>query len=89
MRLTGSFLPYTGPMPKCASRRRLRLAVIAASLTMLCTGAHAVTDPTAGPERGETVPAFSAVDQAGNPQDFGSLKGEQGLLLLFFRSADW
>lgn len=43
----------------------------------------------AGPEVGESVPAFEAVDQSGNTRDFGSLTGEQGLLLLFFRSADW
>ena len=43
----------------------------------------------AGPEVGETVPAFEAIDQSGNARDFASLTGEQGLLLLFFRSADW
>ena len=43
----------------------------------------------AGPEVGETVPTFEAVDQSGETRDFDSLAGERGLLLLFFRSADW
>jgi peroxiredoxin len=43
----------------------------------------------AGPEVGESVPAFEAIDQSGNARDFASLTGERGLLLLFYRSADW
>ncbi len=43
----------------------------------------------AGPDVGETVPAFETVDQSGQVRDFDSLAGERGLLLLFFRSADW
>ena len=52
----------------------------------MCAPASAIA---AGPEIGESVPAFEAIDQSGNAQDFDSLAGEQGLLLLFYRSADW
>lgn len=42
-----------------------------------------------GPEVGTKVPAFQAVDQNGNIQNFGSLRGPKGLVLAFVRSADW
>lgn len=42
-----------------------------------------------GPRVGETVPAFSLVDQSGAARDLQSLTGPDGLLLVFSRSADW
>ena len=44
---------------------------------------------TAGPEAGAAIPSFEAVDQTGETRSFEDLTGENGLLLLFFRSADW
>ena len=44
---------------------------------------------TLGPQVGQALPAFEATDQAGKPRDFASLKGPNGLVLVFFRSADW
>ncbi len=38
---------------------------------------------------GATAPAISLQDQNGKTQDLQSLSGPNGLLLLFFRSADW
>jgi hypothetical protein len=38
---------------------------------------------------GEKAPAFSAPDQFGNQQTLDTLKGPNGTVLLFFRSADW
>jgi hypothetical protein len=38
---------------------------------------------------GEKIPLLQGVDQFGKKQDFNSLKGSSGLVLLFFRSADW
>jgi hypothetical protein len=38
---------------------------------------------------GIKIPTVSAVDQFGRQQNFESLKGPNGLVLLFFRSADW
>ena len=68
------------------SRRRDWALGLAASLFLMSAPASVVA---AGPEVGERVPAFEAVDQSGSARDFASLAGEQGLLLLFFRSADW
>jgi hypothetical protein len=38
---------------------------------------------------GQKVPQFSLRDQFGQTQTLDSLKGPQGTVLLFFRSADW
>ena len=47
-------------------------------------------DPAAlGPAIGQPLPRFEAPDQEGRPRDFASLRGPKGLVLVFFRSADW
>ena len=38
---------------------------------------------------GQKAPNFSAPDQFGNQQTLDTLKGPNGTVLLFFRSADW
>jgi hypothetical protein len=38
---------------------------------------------------GQQAPAFSLHDQFGRPQTLDSMKGANGAVLLFFRSADW
>jgi hypothetical protein len=38
---------------------------------------------------GQKAPAFSARDQFGRTQTLDTLKGPNGTVLLFFRSADW
>jgi hypothetical protein len=38
---------------------------------------------------GQKAPAFSARDQLGQEQTLDTLKGADGTVLLFFRSADW
>ncbi|HVC00355.1 MAG TPA: hypothetical protein VNJ12_13635 [Candidatus Dormibacteraeota bacterium] len=40
-------------------------------------------------EVGDVIPSFRAADQFGNQRDFANLEGARGLLILFFRSADW
>jgi peroxiredoxin len=42
-----------------------------------------------GLSAGEKAPAFSALDQFGRQQNLNSLRGKNGTVLLFFRSADW
>jgi hypothetical protein len=42
-----------------------------------------------GLDVGRKAPAFSARDQFGREQSLDSLKGPNGTVLLFFRSADW
>jgi hypothetical protein len=45
--------------------------------------------PKTGPEVGAAAPGFSLVDQGGKTQTLESLMGAKGLMLVFFRSADW
>ncbi len=42
-----------------------------------------------GPDIGQQVPAFSADDQKGRNQTLKSVMGPKGVMLVFFRSADW
>ena len=42
-----------------------------------------------GPAVGSTVPEFSAPDQTGKIQTLKSIMGPKGVLLVFYRSADW
>jgi cytochrome oxidase Cu insertion factor (SCO1/SenC/PrrC family) len=47
-------------------------------------------DPqTLGPQVGQRVPAFTLQDQQGTSRTLASLMGPKGLMLVFFRSADW
>ena len=47
-------------------------------------------DPdTLGPRVGVAAPTFSGVDQFGRTHTLASVLGEQGAMLVFFRSADW
>lgn len=42
-----------------------------------------------GPRVGTRVPDFTLVDQKGQPRTLASLMGPKGLMLVFYRSADW
>jgi cytochrome oxidase Cu insertion factor (SCO1/SenC/PrrC family) len=42
-----------------------------------------------GVKVGAKVPAFQLPDQNGKTQTLASLRGPKGLMLVFFRSADW
>ena len=42
-----------------------------------------------GPQIGDTVPAFSLVDQRGQIRALPALIGPNGMILVFSRSADW
>jgi hypothetical protein len=42
-----------------------------------------------GLQVGSNAPAFTALDQFGRPQSNETMKGANGTVLLFFRSADW
>ena len=82
----GTGLPYTKSMFQSGPSRRGWLASLVASTLLMCALGSALA---AGPDVGEKVPTFEAIDQSGDSRDFDSLAGERGLLLLFFRSADW
>ena len=45
--------------------------------------------PAIGLEIGQTAPAFALTDQFGHEQSNQTLKGPKGMVILFFRSADW
>jgi hypothetical protein len=66
-------------------RRGLRLSAVAVSLAAGVLAA--VPDP--GPRVGDRFPSFQAVDHEGRARELTSLMGPQGLVLVFFRSADW
>jgi hypothetical protein len=51
--------------------------------------AQQTTPVRTGPALGSTVPSFEAPDQNGRMQTLKSLTGPKGLLLVFYRSADW
>jgi peroxiredoxin len=42
-----------------------------------------------GPQRGQQVPDFNLKDQNGKPWTRDSILGENGAMLVFYRSADW
>jgi peroxiredoxin len=42
-----------------------------------------------GPATGAKVPDFSLPDQTGQSRAFADLTGPSGLVLVFYRSADW
>jgi hypothetical protein len=44
---------------------------------------------TTGPEPGERILDFSLPDQQGVSRTVANLMGRNGLLLVFYRSADW
>ncbi|HTX33763.1 MAG TPA: hypothetical protein VME43_02035 [Bryobacteraceae bacterium] len=65
----------------------VRCLLLAPVLVFAAWGQTAGEAP--GPTVGAHVPAFQLPDQNGQMRDLGSLYGPKGLMLVFFRSADW
>ena len=42
-----------------------------------------------GPDVGQAIPPFDALDQNGQRQTFETIRGPRGALIVFYRSADW
>ena len=65
------------------------------SLTAQSTAPQSALQPTLpdvqklGPQIGTRVPDFTLLDQKGQSRTLKSLMGPKGLMLVFFRSADW
>ncbi|MFC2076025.1 hypothetical protein ACFLT7_02970 [candidate division KSB1 bacterium] len=77
-----------------SSARFLPLILLVFALsTSAQTSRHAVPrgdeNMKTGPEVGQKIPAFRAVDQFETFRDFDSIKGPNGAVILFYRSADW
>jgi hypothetical protein len=58
-------------------------------LIALAAGVLAAQTVKTGPDVGSAVPGFSLPDQSGQVHSLQSLMGPKGLLLVFYRSADW
>lgn len=58
-------------------------------LLLLTNNAFANTSINVGPTLGEQAPEISVVNTLQQPVNIKQLSGEQGLIILFFRSADW
>ncbi|MBI3682313.1 MAG: hypothetical protein HY235_18190 [Acidobacteria bacterium] len=68
----------------------MRIALLLyASLASAWPALPQKTPADPGIKAGAKLPAFSLRDQTGREQTFESLKGPKGLMLVFFRSADW
>lgn len=79
------------------NRGQMKFALaILCSLCFLALGSpqgNSPSKPPASPpfglDVGQKAPAFSSRDQFGHDQSNETLKGSDGTVLLFFRSADW
>ncbi len=72
-------------MPR--TTRRAAALALAAGMTMAIASAE--EGIATGPDVGTKIPDITAPDQYGKVRTFESLRGPEGLLLLFHRSADW
>ena len=68
---------------------RLVCAMIAASMSGHAQSPKLTEGPVIGMETGEKAPRFRLKDQFGREQSNDTLRGTNGTVLLFFRSADW
>jgi cytochrome oxidase Cu insertion factor (SCO1/SenC/PrrC family) len=77
-----------GEVPRPARFLGVACLLVGLLLAGALTGAAEDSFST-GPEVGERIPAFRLSDQHGEQRTFSDLAGPQGLLLLFYRTADW
>lgn len=71
---------------------QLITAILAALMAVIVPAAQAppkIDTSTIGPQVGDRIPAFSGTDQFGTFRNFATSAGPHGLMLVFFRSADW
>ncbi len=64
-----------------------RTAAFSAVLLLGATTADSAINT--GPEIGAKIPDFEARDQNGKLRTLADLTGPEGLMLLFYRTADW
>ena len=78
----------------CIMKIRIRTIMLATLLLGFSTLAAAqsretIDVPSLGPQIGERVPDFSLPDQFGQVHNLDSIMGPNGVMLVFYRSADW
>jgi hypothetical protein len=71
-----------------------RAVFLVCAMIAACVSGHAESSklteaPAIGIETGKKAPSFRLKDQFGREQSNDSLRGTNGTVLLFFRSADW
>lgn len=66
-----------------------RFLVAAVAVSLLSAISHADNTFETGLKIGSQAPELNAIDSQGQPQTLKSLSAEKGLVLVFFRSADW
>jgi hypothetical protein len=69
--------------------RVLLMVVSACAGATVMAQAPAADTSGVGPQVGAVVPAFSGTDQFGRTHTLSSVYGPKGVMLVFFRSADW
>ena len=74
---------------KCEIAALAVLGVLAATNAQGNSANGLASSSSIGPQIGAKAPAFTARDQFGHEQTNEKLKGPNGTVLLFFRSADW
>lgn len=77
---------YTRQFPALSIAIILMLAL---SSGLMAQTRQAIDVSSLGPQIGEPVPQFSLPDQNGQIQTLASIRGPNGTMLLFHRSADW
>ena len=70
-------------------RPAILCAVWFAVFSAVCWAQSTVDTSLVGPRVGTTVPPFSGSDQFGRTQTLETAMGPKGVMLVFFRSADW
>ena len=69
--------------------RRLFTAAVLASAVAVVAAQQPLDRQTLGQKLGERLVDFSLPDQQGVTRSLRSLVGPKGVVLVFFRSADW
>lgn len=67
----------------------LFIAVLLLAYMALTSSGKKADSTSIGLQVGQSAPAFVSGDQFGHEQSNGTLRGANGTILLFFRSADW
>ena len=75
---------------RVARQRYSAVALAIALLAFMPPLSEAADAPiSTGPDVGTPIPEFEARDQHGVLRSFEDLSGPEGLMLLFYRTADW